>query len=171
MEKLLIFFIILASTVEIWANDAGETLQERSYRNIQYAMDNAVHAASLKIDKELLGEGTYDFKETEALSAARETLYRNLPLQGKNDLSPTHTYYFSEPIEIVDIVFIDDNYVYPLTGSQITSYPFNYKYENPAKNIEFERAIFGQSVVLVIQTTIVSEDSPSYFISIEEYKS
>ena len=170
MEKLLIFFIILASSMEMWAKDTGETLQERAYRNIQYAMDNAVHDASLHIDKKLLGDGTYDFKEAEALSAAQETLYRNLPLKGKNDLTPTHTYYFSEPIQIVDIVFVDDDYIYPLTGSEV-SFPFNYKYENPTKNIEFERPIFGQSVVLVIQTTIVSEDSPSYFIAIEEYKS
>lgn len=167
MSKYFITLIVLAATITLWVQDVETYLQKKAFRTTHYALEHAIHDAGLQIVDEEISNGIIDYDETKGHEAFMSTLARNLPIN--EDLTPKHNLFYETPISILDAKYIDDTTLDPNTGNPIV-FPYVYEYKNSTKNIEFERTIFGPSVVYVIETTIFHEDSPTQFVNIQEYK-
>lgn len=166
MEKLIVLFFVLTSTLTIWVKDIEIFLMDRAYRTVQYGLEHAVHDATLQVNKsEIVTTGKIYFLEDDAETALKETIQRNIPVDSL--LRPTNIL-LKEPLLIKDIVYLDDDYIDPITANTI-SFPTIWKYEMPNGEI-FERAIFGPSIALVVDVSVQGGDGYKTFIVIQEYK-
>ncbi|MYL35477.1 hypothetical protein GLW08_20455 [Pontibacillus yanchengensis] len=171
MEKvfLLMFAAIMFFSME--NRDVQMNLKERALLNMQYAKNNAIHDAGLQVDEDRISDMEIVYEQGRAITAFKQSLVRNLNLN--SDLTPKFSHFYKKPIEIIHMDFIDySGYTNPVTGSPI-SYPFKsfiYKFKDVSNGIDIERPINGPSIVAILKTTIISDDEPTYFVAIEEYK-
>jgi hypothetical protein len=166
MEKLLMFMMILASTLMLWVRDVEIAVMDRAYRTVQYGLEHAVHDATLMTDKEDLAKGEIKFIETMAEDALRASLQRNMPVDSL--LRPISSTFLESPLIINELIYIDHDYISPDTMAMV-QFPFMFKYTLPSGKV-FERAIFGPSIVLVMDVNVKGSDGYIPKLVIQEYK-
>lgn len=140
---------------------------DTTYERVNYSLKHAVHDGALQIDNEKVADGIIEFDEAVALETIHLTLSKNLLLN--QDLSPKEGSYITDPLNIVETVYIDHNFIDTDTGLPVT-FPFTYKYSNPLLNIDIERPIFGPSIVFVIEAKVRFDDEYQRYVTIQEYK-
>ncbi|EWG09371.1 hypothetical protein [Cytobacillus firmus] len=140
---------------------------DTTYEKVNYSLKHAVHDGALQIDYEKVADGIIEFDEAVALETVHLTLSKNLLLN--QDLSPKEGSYITDPLRIVETVYIDHNFIDTDTGLPVT-FPFTYKYSNPLLNIDIERPIFGPSIVCVIEAKVRFDDEYQRYVTIQEYK-
>lgn len=140
---------------------------DTTYERVNYSLKHAVHDGALQIDNEKVADGIIEFDEAVALETIHLTLSKNLLLN--QDLSPKEGSYITDPLNIVETVYIDHNFIDTDTGLPVT-FPFTYKYSNPLLNIDIERPIFGPSIVCVIEAKVRFDDEYQRYVTIQEYK-
>lgn len=140
---------------------------DTTYERVNYSLKHAAHDGALQIDDEQVADGIIEFKETVALDAIHLTLSKNLLLN--QDLTPKEGSFITDPVNIVETIYIDDNFIDPSTGLIVT-FPFTYKYSNPVLNIDIERPIFGPSIVCIIEAKVKFDDEYQRYVTIQEYK-
>jgi len=159
MEKLIMFMMILASCLSFWVKDVEIVLMDRAFRTIQYGLEHAVHDAALQVEIMPLSEGFIVFDQPKAEEVMLESIQHNLPVDSM--LSPSSDIFFTEPLKIIDIVYLDDNFV--------GSFPMTWEYMLP-NGKKFERAIFGPSVALIVDVKVQGAGKTTPFVVIQEYK-
>jgi hypothetical protein len=142
-------------------------LQKMAYTRVNYALKHAVHDAALFVDEAKLAEGSIIFNSIVGKQMFVETLKRNLPIN--DQLEPLHYTLFTEPITILEAIYIDDLFIDSNTGN-VVEFPFIYEYNSTILNIEFSRPIFGPSVVYVVETKVHKAEKKHQFVTIQEYK-
>lgn len=142
-------------------------IQKLAYDQLNYALKHAVHDAALQIDKSGLTEDLILFDEIKAESVFIETMQRNLPVDFS--LQPKDTILYEQPIEVVDKIYIDDDFIDINTGIKVT-FPFVYEYEDITKGLTFDQAIFGPSVIYVVKTKVYKGTKEVYQVVVQEYK-
>ncbi|MFE4524476.1 hypothetical protein ACFRCQ_20570 [Cytobacillus firmus] len=140
---------------------------DTTYEKVNYSLKHAVHDGALQIDNEKVADGIIEFDKAVALETIHLTLSKNLLLN--QDLSPKEGSYITDPLKIVETVYIDYNFIDTDTGLPVT-FPFTYKYSNPLLNIDIERPIFGPSIVCVIEAKVRFDDEYQRYVTIQEYK-
>lgn len=167
MAKLLMFMMIVAFTLTLWVKDVEIYLMDRAFRHAQYSVQHAVHDGALHIDEGALGEGKIIFIPILAEQSIRDSLLRNLGLDSQ--LRPTSTIFYKEQVQIDEIIYFDDSYIDPATGTEIV-FPYTWNYTNPLTGNSIERIIFGPSVGIVVDLLIVGVEEHTKKIAIQEYK-
>ncbi|MEK5217699.1 hypothetical protein [Psychrobacillus sp. FSL H8-0487] len=166
MEKLLVFMMILVSVLSLWVKDVEIFIMDRGYRTVQYSIEHAVHDGALQVDTQALADGNIIFIPTLAEEKIRESLRMNLSLD--TQLRPNSLTLLDAPVTIDDIVYIDDNYIDPMTGIKIV-FPTNWEYTLPDGR-KFERAIFGPSIAMVLDVKVKGAEEHMKKFTIQEYK-
>lgn len=154
MEKLLVFMMVMASAFYLWAKDVEIVVADRAYRTLQYALEHAAHDGALEVNNESLANGEIEFIEDLAEETIKGTLQKNLPIDSL--LRPVSTTFIEKPLVIKDIFYIDSDFI-DLETALPVQFPFIWKYTLPNGD-EFERAIFGPSVALVVNAKIKGSD-------------
>lgn len=162
----MMFLMILASTFYLWVKDVEIYLMDRAYRTVQYGLDHAVHDAALQVNKDALSDGKILFNELEAEEALRETLQKNLPVD--QFLRPFSPIVLEGPLVIDEIIYADQDYINPQTNA-LTTFPFQWKFTLPSGE-EFTRAVFGPSVILIVNVQVKGSNRYEPFVVIQEYK-
>ena len=140
---------------------------DTTYERVNYSLKHAVHDGALQIDNEKVADGIVEFDESIALATINTTLSKNLLLN--QDLTPKEGSFITDPVNIVETIYIDHDFIDPNTGLSV-SFPFTYKYSNPLLNINIERPIFGPSIVCVIEAKVKFDDEYQKYVTIQEYK-
>lgn len=166
VEWLFAFLMIVASTFQIWTEDVKITVMDRSYRTVEFALEHAVHDATLQVDDAGVSEGKILFNEVEAERVLRQTISKNLPVDSL--LRPTSSAFMEEPMLIQDVFYIDEDYKDPRTGKTV-QFPLNWEYTLPNGKV-FQRVIYGASIVLVVDVSVKGGDGYNTFINVQEYK-
>ncbi|MCM3402989.1 hypothetical protein [Cytobacillus oceanisediminis] len=165
MEKLLIFLMILASSFILWAKDIEIFVMDRGYRTVQYALEHAVHDATLQVDIEEASAGRIKFLESNAETALLNTIQKNIPVDSL--LRPTSNL-LEGPLRIKEIIYMDHDYIDPETSLSI-SFPAVWSH-TLEDGTEFTRPIFGPSIVLIVDVDVKGGGGYTPFIVIQEYK-
>lgn len=139
-------------------------LYDMGMDKVEAAVEHAAHDAALQIDETAILDYKVLFIESKADKAFRDTMMANLNIN--NQLEPLDSTIIKSPIKIIDIQYIDNDFIDPLTNAEIT-YPYQYKYNGAKK---FERTIFGPSIAYMIETTFYKSDEPHQFVVVQEYK-
>ncbi|RAK14928.1 hypothetical protein B0I26_1281 [Anoxybacillus vitaminiphilus] len=116
----------------------------------------------MMINKSRFADGFIYFDDDKVDEAVRESLRINLSLN--ENLAPKNTMLIRKPIRIISKAMIDDRKLVP----SCTSFPCIYKYKDATKNIDFEKPIFGPSVVYVIEAEVFGANKPLTFIRMGE---
>jgi hypothetical protein len=132
---------------------------------VEYSVEHAAHDAALQIDESAILDNKVLFVEDKADKVFKETMMLNLNVN--NQLEPLESTLIKSPIKILDVQFIDNDFLDPLTSNNI-AFPYQYKYDGPLK--DFERTIFGPSIAYVIETTFYKSEDPHQFVVVQEYK-
>lgn len=161
MSYLYTFLALMMTSLTLWVGGIETYLMDRGYRTVQYGIEHAVHDAALQINIDSLADGFIDFNEIAAQAAIEESLKYNLDLD--NSLVPNKSTFFTDKIQIHEVLYIDDNYKENIT------FPYILNYTMPDGQ-ELEQVIFGPSVVLVVNAKIIGTEDYSSFLAIQEYK-
>ena len=168
MQKIILFFgsvIIFAYTITF--NQIYE-INAQAYRKLGFAVKHASHDGALMInDLELAQNGKIIFEQEKVLETVKKSLKNNLPLD--ENLVPLHGFWYKEPLKIVDIIYIDNSYIDPLTNSEV-AFPYIYNYKNIHDGKIYQRAVFGPSIVLIVEANLWKMEEPTREIVIQEYK-
>lgn len=140
------------------------TLFDIGMDKVEYAVENAAHDAALQVDEDMIANNKVLFVKSKADKTFRETMMANLKID--QDLKPIHSTILEQPIKLLDVQYIDNSYINPLT-SKLVTYPFIYQYRGDKR---LERTVFGPSIVYVIETTFYKSEEPHQFVVIQEYK-
>jgi hypothetical protein len=140
-------------------------LYDTGLERVEYALEHAVHDVGLNVDKSALTQGKVLYLEAGADDILVDTLRKNISIN--TNMEPEDSVLIKDKFTILDRQFIDHDYINPLTGTIIT-FPFEYKYSDGTN--EFNRIIFGPSVVYIVETTFYGEQEPHQFVTIQEYK-
>jgi len=168
MSKLLVTFMIFSSVITLWVYDVESLLQDRANREMHYALENAVHDASLQVNEiEMVEDIKVQFDQVAGHDVFIDTLTKNIPFD--KNLQPTNKTLFKSPLEIKAAVYLDDMTLDPITNATL-EFPYIYNFVDSTKGIDYEQVIFGPSVVYVVETQIVGQDEPTQFIKVQEYK-
>lgn len=160
-------FMIFVLFAHSWIGSVQISIQDRNFRTLHFALENAVHDAAMYIDKEKFSEGIIDLDAAKGHANFIETLQKNLPVDA--NLAPTHDYFLEKPLEIIEFHYFDDLSVDPDTGLNL-NFPFIFTYEDASKGIKLDRVINGPSAVYVVEAQMIGNDTPTPFIKIQEYK-
>ena len=166
MEKLMIFMMVLVSVLTLWVKDIEIFLMDRAYRTVQYGLEHAVHDAALQIQILPLSEGHIVFDQVKAEEVLMESIQKNIPVD--SSLSPSSDLFFTQPLEILDIIYLDHHYIDMNTGLNMR-FPSMWEYTLPDGET-FERAIFGPSIALVVNVEAQGSGEMKPFVVIQEYK-
>ncbi|OIJ09462.1 hypothetical protein BKP35_16540 [Anaerobacillus arseniciselenatis] len=167
MGKLMLVFMIFASSMVYFRLEFDQYLQKRAYNHLSYALDHAVHDAALFVDEELASEGYIVFSDTESNEAFKSTLSKNLPVD--EELIPLHGYYFTDPISLIERVSIDHSFIDPISGNPI-EFPYIYTHQRPINGKTFEKVIFGPSLLYIVETKVYNSQNIQQFPKVQEYK-
>ncbi len=162
----MIFMMVLVSVLTLWVKDVEIFLMDRAYRTVQYGLEHAVHDAALQIQILPLSEGHIVFDQLKAEEVLMESIQRNITVD--SSLSPSSDLFLTQPMVILDIIYLDQNYIDVNTGSNI-SFPTLWEYTLP-NGYTFERAIFGPSIALIVNVEVQGSGEMKPFVVIQEYK-
>jgi hypothetical protein len=143
MSKYLLVLLILAFSFPLWVSDVEIELEKKAFRKLHYALDHAAHDATLFIEPQSYANGVIDFNEIKAKEVVIQTLRRNLAVD--ENLDPLHTYYFKDQINLIQELYIDENYIDPDTGTTVT-FPYTYSYDQDGYN--FSRVVLDHPLFL-----------------------
>lgn len=161
---ILVMSIIFARTEVL---NTETYIEKKAHDKVYESMIDATHDAALQINITNIMQGKIDFDEAEANKVFKKTLSKNLPLD--TSLNPLNHYIISKPIDILNVAFIDDNYIDPSTGKTVT-YPFKYQYVDPASGKNFTKVVDGPSVIYIIKTQLAYTNYPYYIAKSYEYR-
>lgn len=149
-------------------------LEKYVYNSINYALKHAVHDAALFLNYQDLADGLVVFDQVKGHEAFIETMTRNLPLD--DQLRPLDTTLIKEPVQVIEKFFVDEKFHQADQGLATCSplgsdtFPCQFEFKDPIRDLSFERIIHGPSVVYIIDILAFGTEKHQQYITIQEYK-
>jgi hypothetical protein len=112
MNKLLLFILLIAFFMSLYALQADEELAMHRLFDVKHALNRATHAAAQQTDPLLLSEGKADLDPVRSRDAALQYLKENLRLD--DSLAPLPGTFLQSPVQIfaLDVIGADQSFPY-----------------------------------------------------------
>ncbi|RAU95074.1 hypothetical protein [Paenibacillus sp. YN15] len=134
MNKLLLFILLIAFCMSLFALQADEELAMHQYFDLKHGVNRAAHAGAQVLDRELLPEGKVDLDEVQARETALLYLRENLRLD--EQLVPLPSAFLQGQVSVLVLDVIGAEHSFP------------YRYEQPA--YEYSVTLNRPGVVVII---------------------
>lgn len=135
MNKLLLFILLVAFCVALFALQADEELAMQQYFDLKHGVNRAAHAGAQAVDKALLAEGRVDLDQELAKETALLYLRENLRLDER--LMPLPDTFLQGQVSVLALEVIGAGQTFP------------YRYELPA--YEYAVTLNRPGVVMIIE--------------------
>lgn len=134
MNKLLLFILLVAFCMSLFALQADEELAMHQYFDLKHGVNRAAHAGAQAVDKEQLAEGKVNLDAAEARETALRYLRVNLRLD--EQLVPLPDTFLQGQVSVLALDVIGSEHTFP------------YRYEQPA--YEYSVTLNRPGVVMII---------------------
>lgn len=134
MNKLLLFILLIAFCVSLFALQADEELAMHQYFDIKHGVNRAAHAGAQALDRDKLSEGMADLDTAQARQTALYFLRENLRLDENLFPLPGSFLQGQVSVLVLDVIGADQS--------------FPYRYEQPA--YQYSVTLNRPGVVLII---------------------